>query len=59
MSRLATKQSLSVVGISARCSGSSRHRAVRADNAIPVRFPSDVLHQVKRRAEAGDRSVAS
>ncbi|MET8537855.1 Arc family DNA-binding protein [Streptomyces sp. NPDC005065] len=26
---------------------------------IPVRFPSDVLHEVKRRAEADDRSVAS
>ncbi|WP_406516331.1 Arc family DNA-binding protein [Streptomyces sp. NBC_00873] len=26
---------------------------------MPVRFPSDVLHEVKRRAEADDRSVAS
>jgi hypothetical protein len=29
------------------------------ERPIPVRFPSDVLHEVKWRAEAQDRSVAS
>jgi hypothetical protein len=53
------EQSLGMVGLSARHRGSSRHRTARLTSPIPVRFPSDVLHAVKRRAEADDQSVAS
>ncbi|WP_051746484.1 Arc family DNA-binding protein [Streptomyces scopuliridis] len=37
----------------------SAARAARLTPPIPVRFPSEVVHEVKRRAEADDRSVAS
>jgi hypothetical protein len=39
--------------------GSPRRRAAKLGTPIPVRFPSEVLDEVKRRAEADDRSVSS
>ena len=34
-------------------------RRTRLTSPIPVRFPADVLDEVKRRADADDRSVSS
>jgi hypothetical protein len=39
--------------------GAPRRRAPRLGTPIPVRFPAAVLEQIKRRAEADDRSVSS
>jgi hypothetical protein len=39
--------------------GPPRRRAARLTTPIPVRFPADVLDEVKRRADADDRSVSS
>jgi hypothetical protein len=39
--------------------GKPRRRTARLTAPIPVRFPADVLDEVKRRAEADDRSVSS
>ncbi|WP_240770396.1 YlcI/YnfO family protein [Nocardioides sp. GY 10127] len=39
--------------------GKPRRRTARLTSPIPVRFPDDVLDEVKRRAEADDRSVSS
>jgi hypothetical protein len=37
----------------------SRHRPARVTSSISVRVRSEVLHEVKRRAEAGYLSVTS
>lgn len=39
--------------------GKPRRRAAKLSTPIPVRFPAEVLDEVKRRAEADDRSVSS
>lgn len=39
--------------------GKPRRRAPRLTSPIPVRFPADVLDEVKRRADADDRSVSA
>lgn len=39
--------------------GKPRRRKAKLTTPIPVRFPDDVLDEVKRRAEADDRSVSS
>lgn len=39
--------------------GKPRRRSAKLVTPIPVRFPADVLDEVKRRAEADDRSVSS
>lgn len=39
--------------------GAPRRRAARLTAPIPVRFPVHVLEEVKRRAEADDRSVSA
>jgi hypothetical protein len=39
--------------------GTPRRRRAKLTTPIPVRFPADMLDEVKRRAEADDRSVSS
>ena len=39
--------------------GKPQRRKAKLTSPIPVRFPEDVLDEVKRRAEADDRSVSS
>ncbi|HTW14581.1 MAG TPA: YlcI/YnfO family protein [Nocardioides sp.] len=39
--------------------GKPRRRTARLTTPIPVRFPEEVLDEVKKRAEADDRSVSS
>lgn len=39
--------------------GEPRRRSAKLTTPIPVRFPADVLDEVKRRADADDRSVSS
>jgi predicted HicB family RNase H-like nuclease len=39
--------------------GKPRRRKARLTSPIPVRFPEDLLEQVRRRADADDRSVSS
>jgi hypothetical protein len=39
--------------------GAPRRRSAKLTKPIPVRFPADVLDEVKRRADADDRSVSS
>lgn len=39
--------------------GKPRRRAARLTSPIPVRFPPELLEEVKRRAQADDRSVSS
>ena len=39
--------------------GRPRRRTAKLTTPIPVRFPADVLDEVKRRADADDRSVSS
>lgn len=39
--------------------GKPRRRRPRLPDPVPVRFAPDVLDEVKRRAEADDRSVSS
>jgi predicted HicB family RNase H-like nuclease len=39
--------------------GKPRRRTAKLTTPIPVRFPADVLDEVKKRAEADDRSVSS
>jgi predicted HicB family RNase H-like nuclease len=39
--------------------GNPRRRTAKLTTPIPVRFPADVLDEVKRRADADDRSVSS
>lgn len=39
--------------------GRPRRRTAKLTSPIPVRFPADVLAEVKRRADADDRSVSS
>lgn len=39
--------------------GKPRRRTAKLTTPIPVRFPADVLDEVKRRADADDRSVSS
>lgn len=36
-----------------------RRRTAKLTSPIPVRFPAELLDEVKRRAEADDRSVSS
>lgn len=42
-----------------RPTGKPRRRTAKLTAPIPVRFPPEVLDEVKRRAEADDRSVSS
>lgn len=39
--------------------GRPRRRKARLATPVPVRFPADLLEEVRRRAEADDRSVSS
>ena len=39
--------------------GKPRRRTAKLTMPIPVRFPEEVLDEVKKRAEADDRSVSS
>lgn len=39
--------------------GPPRRRQARLSEAVPVRFPHEVLEEVRRRAAADDRSVSS
>ena len=39
--------------------GPPRRRSARLTAPIPVRFPPELLEQIRRRAEADDRSVSS
>lgn len=39
--------------------GEPRRRSAKLTTPIPVRFPADVLDEVKRRADADDHSVSS
>lgn len=39
--------------------GKPRRRTAKLTTPIPVRFPAAVLDEVKRRADADDRSVSS
>lgn len=39
--------------------GPPRRRPARLTEPVPVRFAQDVLEEVKRRAQADDRSVSS
>lgn len=39
--------------------GKPRRRTAKLTSPIPVRFPDDVLDEVRKRAEADDRSVSS
>ena len=39
--------------------GKPRRRTRKLTTPIPVRFPEEVLDEVKKRAEADDRSVSS
>ena len=39
--------------------GRPRRRKPRLTSSIPVRFPPEILEQVKARADADDRSVSS
>lgn len=39
--------------------GAPRRRGARLTSPIPVRFPPELLEEVKRRAQADDRSVSS
>ncbi len=42
-----------------RPQGPARKRTKRLTDIVPVRFPSEVLDEVRQRAEADDRSVSS
>jgi Arc-like DNA binding dprotein len=42
-----------------RPQGPARKRAKKFTDIVPVRFPGEVLDEVRRRAEADDRSVSS
>jgi hypothetical protein len=42
-----------------RPQGPGRKRASKLTDIVPVRFPAEVLSEVRRRAEADDRSVSS
>ena len=39
--------------------GAPRRRRARLGAPVPVRFPEDLLEQVRARAEAADRSISS
>ena len=39
--------------------GPARHRQPRLSAMVPVRFPPELLAEIRRRAEADDRSVSS
>lgn len=39
--------------------GPPRRRRSRLSEMVPVRFPPEILAEVRRRAEADDRSVSS
>ena len=39
--------------------GPPRRRTKRLTAPIPVRFPPELLHEIKKRAEADDRSVSA
>jgi hypothetical protein len=39
--------------------GPPSRRASRLSSMVPVRFPPEVLDEIRRRAEAEDRSVSS
>jgi hypothetical protein len=39
--------------------GPPRRRASRLTSVIPVRLPAEMLDEIRRRAEAEDRSVSS
>jgi hypothetical protein len=39
--------------------GPPRRRAARLTSAVPVRFPPELLEEIRRRATADDRSVSS
>lgn len=39
--------------------GKPQRRSARLTAAVPVRFPQDLLDEVKKRADADDRSVSS
>ncbi len=39
--------------------GPPRHRRGRLSEAIPVRFPPELIEEIRRRAAADDRSVSS
>lgn len=39
--------------------GPSRRRAARLTSPVPVRFPPELLEEIRRRAAADDRSVSS
>lgn len=39
--------------------GTARRRRPRLTEMVPVRFPADVLDEVRSRAEADDRSVSA
>jgi hypothetical protein len=42
-----------------RPQGPGRKRASKLTDIVPVRFPAEVLDEVRRRAQADDRSVSS
>jgi predicted HicB family RNase H-like nuclease len=39
--------------------GGPRRRTARLTTPIPVRFPPEVLEEIKRQAEADDRTISS
>ena len=39
--------------------GKPRRRTAKLTSPVPVRFPAELLDEVRRRAEADDRSVSS
>jgi predicted HicB family RNase H-like nuclease len=39
--------------------GPARRRAARLTSPVPVRFPPELLEEIRRRAAADDRSVSS
>ena len=39
--------------------GPARHRRERLSETVPVRFPPEVMSEVRRRAHEDDRSVSS
>ena len=39
--------------------GRPRRRTARLTTPIPVRFPPEVLEEIKRRADADDRTISS
>ena len=42
-----------------RPQGPGRKRASKLTDIVPVRFPGEVLAEIRRRADADDRSVSS